>query len=190
MNNKFLNLYESVSQRYQKGGVLVGDYVKFIDGFKSHDDYKELPENVKEMIEDMLKSGLNIRVVNTKPFTPTLSPGNVQDIGQKFSADIAVDHGGGRLVGYLSVPTSLIIPDNAYPNLNPLANSQRRKDKVQIKPKEVEQSEEHPSNLSDPGTGKLRKSDISKANKNTTLKGAKGEDPAVKGSYTKNYLAR
>lgn len=190
MNNKFLSLYESVFQKYQHGGVLVGDYVKFVDGYKSHEEYKELSSSAKELIDMILNSGLNLRVVNTKPYTPTFSPGNTQDIGQKYSADIALDHGGGRLTNYLTVPAILLQVDNDYPNLNKLAPSQHRKNKVQIKPTEVETDEEFKANLTDPGTGKLRVSTVSNPKTNTVLPSKSvNKTPAVKEPYTKNYMA-
>lgn len=192
MNNKFLSLYESVFQKYQRQGVLVGDYVKFIDKYKSHEDYKDLPENVKEMIKHMIVSGLNIRVVLTKPWKPAFTGGNTQLTGMYYVADIALDQGGGRLTDYTTVPVSLLVVDNDYPNLNKLAASQHRKDKVQIKPKEVEADEEFKPNLTDPGNGKLKISTVTNPKTNTVLSNQKpaSPTPAVKDSYTKNYLSR
>lgn len=182
MSGKFLSLYESVFQKYQHGGLLVGDYVKFVDGFKSNKAYEVLSSTAKELIADMIKTGLNIRVVLTKSSKPTSSPGNTQDIGQKFSADIALDYGGGRLAGYITVPAVLLDVINDYPNLNKLADSQHRKDKVNIKPKDVEVDKSNLSRQTDQGNGKLKASETELPTKDTVLPNQN------KVSYTKSYM--
>lgn len=183
MSSKFLNLFESVYQRYQHGGLEVGDYVKFIDKFKARHEYDKLSNSAKDIIDQMLKTGLNIRVVLTKPSKPTSSPGNTQDIGQSYSADIALDNGGGRFTSYLTVPAALLVTDNDYPNLNKIADSQRHKDKVNIKPEEVPIDKLNQSRLTDPGTGKLKSSSTELPTKNTSLPNQN------KSPYTKSYIS-
>ena len=181
MNGKFLHLYESVFNKYQRGGFLAGDYVKFVDKFKSHDEYHKLPENVKEIIDDMIKTGLNLRVNMVKPKDPAYSAGNAQLNGSEFVADVVIDHGGGRYIGFISVPTCLLKPDPAYPNLNKMAASQNDKDRTQIKPSKVKQDAKHPTNQSDAGKGKLKPTDVSLPDKNTTIANSNS-------SYTRSYM--
>jgi len=61
-DNKFLTLLEAYESRYNQKGFLVGDVFKFNDDFKSHDQYKALPDNVCAVIDSMIDSGLHIRV--------------------------------------------------------------------------------------------------------------------------------
>lgn len=184
MNSKFLTVFEAVYQRYQHGGLEVGDYVKFIDKFKSHKEYKELSDAVKDSIDNMQKTGLKMRVVLTKSCKPGLSQGNNQNIGQYFSADIALDHSGGRLTDYLTVPAGLLEVINDYPNLNKLADSQRKKDKIDIKPVEVEVDQDHYTRRSDAGNGKIKPSQTELPTKNTVLKHQSKLTP-----YTKSYMS-
>ena len=55
---KVLSLYESYITRYERGGFLVGDIFKFNNNFRSSEDYKALGQNVKDLIDQMIDSGL------------------------------------------------------------------------------------------------------------------------------------
>lgn len=62
-NSKFNPLFESIYSRFKDGsGFLAGDVVKLKSNYKSLDCYKKLSENVRQRIEDMVKTGNNIRV--------------------------------------------------------------------------------------------------------------------------------
>ena len=62
-NSKFVPLYETIYNRFKQGhGFLEGDVVKLKDGYKSVDCYKELPETIKQRLEDIAKSGMNMRL--------------------------------------------------------------------------------------------------------------------------------
>jgi hypothetical protein len=62
-NSKFNPLFESVFKRLTTGsGFLAGDVVKFKSDHKTLDCYKGLSDNVKQCIEEMIKTGNNIRV--------------------------------------------------------------------------------------------------------------------------------
>ena len=96
MNNKFINLWESAIQRFTRGGFLVGDYINFIDDYKSHDSYSELPQELQDQLEDLIAGGLHIRVLNIKDTQPGRFPGNIDtQNGNSVVLDIAADHGGG-----------------------------------------------------------------------------------------------
>lgn len=180
MASKFLTLFESVFKRTQQGGLLVGDYVKFVDGFKTKDSYKSLSDDMKNAIKDLIDCDLPIRVVLTKPHYPSTQPGNAQQTGTSFAADIAADYSGGRYGDPVTVHADLITPINDYPNLNPLGDKLRRKDKVVIKPEEVEEDEQNLSRRTDKGDGKLSTTELKLATKNTTLPSGK--------LYTVNYM--
>ena len=47
---KFIPLFESYMNRFERGGFLVGDIFNFNDNFKSQDEYKDLGQNIKDML--------------------------------------------------------------------------------------------------------------------------------------------
>jgi len=129
-NNKFLSLLEKYQSRFETKGFLVGDVVKFDDDFKSNDSYKSMSDNVKELIDSYIDSGLHIRVTQV-------------DGGNDLV--VAQDHGGGRFVGKVTIPTSFVSPVDFGDNLAPIPEVQRHETKVDIKPVEVPALPENPT---------------------------------------------
>lgn len=121
-DKKFLSLLEKYQSRFEQKGFLVGDVVKFDDDFKSKDSYKSMSDNVKELIDSYIDSGLHIRVTSA-------------DGGNDIV--VAQDHGGGRFVGKVTIPTSFVSPVDFGDNLAPIPEVQRHETKVDIKPVEV-----------------------------------------------------
>ena len=163
-NNKFLNLLEKYQSRFENKGFVVGDVFKFADDFKSHEEYKDLPENVKEVLDSYIDSGLHIRVTQ---------------IGGEYSDQIVVaqDHGGGRFVGKVAIPSCLGGPVDFGDNLPPIPEVQRREDKVTIKPEEV------------PALPTDEEGAVKTGEEFTTAPHLKDEDEEVVAeSYTKKYL--
>ena len=122
-DNKFLNLLETYQSRYEQAGFLVGDVFKFNDNFKSHGDYKAMTQDIKDLLDSYIESGLHLRVVAVQHNPEVVV--------------IAQDHTGGRLVGKVSVTPSLGQPVSFGDNLAPIPDSAKRDDKVNIKPEEV-----------------------------------------------------
>ena len=129
-DNKFLKLLEKYQERFEQKGFLVGDVFKFNDNFKSHESYKALPANVKEVLDSYIDSGLHIRV--------TQADGSDHIV-------VAQDHGGGRFVGKVSIPCCLGAPADFGDNLPPIPEVQRHETKVDIKPVEVPALPENPT---------------------------------------------
>lgn len=138
MNNKFINLWESAIQRFTRGGFLVGDYINFIDDYKSCECYQHLGQELQDQIEDLIASGLHIRVLNIKDTQPGRYPGNIDtQNGNSVVLDIAADHGGGRYVGQYTIPCSMVQRIDYYPNVAPtIPDGLVRPNKTQIKPVE------------------------------------------------------
>ena len=143
-DKKFVNLHESYMRRYERGGFLVGDVFKFNDNFKSTECYKALGAKTKTMIDQMIDSGLHIRVINIKDSEPARYPANSQTSSLDVVLDLALDTGGGRYSNFVSVPGELGETVLFAPNLLPIPDAMRRKDKVVIKP---EEAEEDPNNI-------------------------------------------
>lgn len=171
MSRKFETLFESVYQRYQRdGGLLVGDYVEFNKNYKSSEQYKELTDEVKAVVDGLVDSGLNLRIVDDKSYYPATVPAGPAGNGYKLMVTVAIDEGGGRYSNYVTVCPSLLTRIDTYPNLMPPSDKREIKRDVNIKPKDVEQDEENQSNLSDvAGKGKLGFGDRKLHNKNVTL---------------------
>jgi len=188
MAKKYLMLVEDYMKRFERGGFLVGDIFEFNKNFKTEDEYKSLGQNVKDMIDEMLDSGLNIRVVGIKDNTGARFPGSNQSSSNDVELSLALDNTGGRFTHYVSVSPSLGQPgDSGYPGLTPIPDEVKRKDKVNIKPKEMEKSNNN-SNKSDRGDGKLSDTERTLTRKNTVLPHKSTSPSPAVASQTHHYL--
>lgn len=168
MGKKYLTLVETYLSRFERGGFLVGDVFKFNDNFKSSEMYKKLGRNSQELIDQMIDTGLHVRVVGIKDTTSPRYPGNPQTSSADVSLTLAVDNGGGRYTHYVNVSPELGTPVSFYPNLPPIPDAAIRPNNVNVKPKELEK-QDNIANKTDKGNGKLSDTNIQLADKNTTL---------------------
>jgi hypothetical protein len=179
MGKKYLTLVETYLSRFERGGFLVGDVFKFNDNFKSSEAYKKLGYNSQELIDQMIDTGLHVRVVGIKDTTSPRYPGNPQTSSADVSLTLAVDNGGGRYTHYVNIAPELGTSVSFYPNLPPIPDAMTRPNNVNVKPKELE-TQDHISNKTDKGDGKLSDTNISLATANTVLKSnSVTADPAV-----------
>lgn len=144
--SKFLALIETVNQRFQKGGFLSGDYIKFKKNFTSHDSFKKLGTNTQEALLNLAKdtdlTKMHLRVVGVKSEYPATTPDNPNNTGNISYADIVQDLGGGRYNQIYTVPIDLIDKiDDYYPSSAPIPDGFKLADRTQIKPEEIKQSE-------------------------------------------------
>jgi hypothetical protein len=175
MEKKFIKVCESAISRYTRGGILVGDYVEFAKGYKKDQEYTALHDNIKDAIEELIKSGLRIRVSGVDDYYPTRSPGNPDTANGKVSVKISADQGGGRYLYSITVPPCLLTTLDYYPNLAPLPDAFNRDDKHTDTPEEVKAVD-----------GGIKGGDYSLPTQNTVVKPTKGKKKEV--SYTANYL--
>ena len=191
MSHKFLNLIESTIQRMTNGGVLVGDRVSLIDGYKSKEDFKSLPDSVKEYITSLFKDNdLNKKVINIKTEMPSRAPGNEDNRGASFFADVAVELANGLYdnKNAVTVPVSIIQVHDDGINRSPVPDSQKYDNKVQIDPVEPEENEEQQQTMTQQGDS-LKKSNLSNPRQNTKIPSKPATpSPAVKESYTSQYM--
>ena len=187
---KFIPLLESYMKRFERGGFLVGDIFKFDDKFKSHEEYKALGQSVKDMLDEMIDSGLHIRVVDIKDTSPQRYPAS-SDGGSLIPVlSIALDHTGGRITHRCSIPSCLGQPgESPYPNLDPIPDSLYRKNRVNIKPEELAEDEENLSNKTDKGDGKLSQTQIKLPTQNTQIPSSAATPSMEVNAYTKDYLS-
>lgn len=188
MAKTYLLLVEDYMKRFERGGFLVGDVFKFDGKFKSTDAYKTLGQNTKDLIDDMLATGLHVRVVGINDTNGQRYPGNPQTSdASSIQLSLAIDNGGGRYSHYVTVSPSLGQPESHYPNLLPIPDAMRRKGKVNIKPKELDKSD-NIANKTDKGDGKLSDTNLSLPTTNTTLPVKSATPSPAVASYTHQYL--
>jgi hypothetical protein len=187
MAKKYLTLVEAYLSRFQRGGFLVGDVFKFNDNFKTLDSYKELGQNVKDMIDQMIETGLNVRIVGIKDTTSPRYPGNPQTSSSDVELTLALDTGGGRYTHYINISPEMGQPLNIYPNLPPIPDEVRHKSKVNIKPEELEKMD-NVANKTDRGTGAYMDTERSLAKDNTVLPSVQATPSPAVTSYTHEYL--
>jgi len=184
---KFLTLFEAYFSRHQRGGFLVGDVFKFNNDYKTTEGYKELGQNSKDLIDQMIDSGLNVRVVGIKDTTSPRFPGNPQTASNDVELTLALDNGGGRYTHYVNILPELGAPETFYPNLPPIPDAVKRKNNVNIKPEELDKSD-IVNNKTDKGDGKLSDTERALPQTNTVIpSNAATPSPAVT-SYTHQYL--
>ena len=199
MKKKFLKLYESTMDRLNRGGYLVGDIVKFRDDAHTHDFFTNCSEVIRLKIKDYMESGDTLRVKNiTNVYPAVLGAGNTDDAGS-VNVEVCRETAPGRFdqSGILVHPDMLIVID-VYPNLTPVPDKLKRKEKITITPEEVkdEEGEEVPFYSPKLATrrsdvhGKMEAGDRSLKNTNTVIasnKNAIASDPAA---YVHNYLPK
>lgn len=187
MAKKYLTLVEAYLSRFQRGGFLVGDVFKFNDNFKTTEQYKKLGLNVKDMIDQMIETGLNVRVVGIKDTTSPRYPGNPQTSSSDVELSLALDNGGGRYSHYINISPEMGQPLDIYPNLPPIPDATVRKSKVNIKPEELERMD-NITNKTDRGTGSYVDTEISLPTNNTALPSVQASPSPALASYTHEYL--
>jgi hypothetical protein len=201
MKRNFVKLYESAISRYTRGGFLAGDVVKFNDDAFNDPWYKNLGENTKEKIQNMVKSGLNLRVSNIKNTLPAvMGAGNIDDMTIDTNLDITSEIAPGRYMDFVTIPARLVSPVGSYPNLPEVPEVFKKDDpgkRAHIKAKVVkDEQEEVPfytpqgTRLSDIGNKKLTTGDRVLKNQNTVIPSSPAEGHKDPASYTYNYLPK
>lgn len=186
-SNKFNTIFEAAMSRYQRGGFLVGDVVTLKQGVQSTPEWKKLNDRLKTRINDMVASGLHIRVTNITNAVPSvLNPNPDASTGEVY-LDVALDEGGGRFSNQVVLPSQFFDSVEMEPGSSvPIPDAWKHHANVNIKPEEFVEDEEHPSRQTMQGD-KLSKSELSLASKNTSIPSkAATKSPCVGGMH--DYL--
>jgi len=202
MQKKFLTLIENAIVRNTNGGLLVGDVVKLVDSFKTKEEFKELPDNVKEKILDLSKSDLNLFITAIKTEYPSNYTASELNRGGCFYVEIAPELAPGLLdrQNKITVCSTLVVPDNQYPNLPRIPNSLRRKERINMKPIPVDAYEENEETINSPHNqtcktqqgDKLKWTEKELPTKNTVIPSHSAKDPVIKPiseSYINKYMS-
>ncbi|NDB82799.1 MAG: hypothetical protein EB127_08670 [Alphaproteobacteria bacterium] len=119
--SKFIPLYETIYNRFkQGGGFLEGDVVKLKDNYKSAECYKNLPESIKQRLEDSAKSGYNLRV--GRLHTPDAQYGALGNISLPAThADLYQERAPGSFGNLVTVPIDILEVIDTGVNLPPVS---------------------------------------------------------------------
>lgn len=200
MEKRFVKLYEAALTRYTRGGFLANDVVKFVDNVLRNDFFKSQPDSMKGAVKDLMDCGLNLRVKNVKSYRPAvMGAGNPDYNGVEFTVEIVPELAPGRFdyQRSVTVPASLLVHQDFYPNLPPVPDKFKYDNKVQISPKEVEiKTDKVPfsatqqTRMSDLGNNKLSAGNRELTDTNIKIPSepvASQKDPAT---YTAGYLPK
>jgi hypothetical protein len=108
MGKKFDKIFEAVVSRYNVGGYLPGDIVKFRTGYKSTPTYKAMHSEMQRELDELANSGLNIKVTQVGSKTYNQSSANDHKTADNVVITVAGDHGGGRYYNSITVSPEMI----------------------------------------------------------------------------------
>ena len=172
MGKKFDAIFESVVSRYQTGGYLPGDIVKFRPDYKSCDCYKAMPSVMKQELDELIKSGLNIKVVQVGDRLSGVTGANQHKTADMAVITIAGDQGGGRHFGSITVKPEMIdILDAGDPSPDIPGQFRWDDDKyTNGKSEEWKSDNQNITRVTDKGNGKNTPTNLKLAGESTRLK--------------------
>lgn len=171
MGKKFDKIFESVIQRYQTGGFLKGDRVKFKNGYKGSGAYKAMHPEMKKELDDLVASGLNILVTQVGDNLSGASSGNQFKTPENAVITVAGDHGGGRHFGQVTVPAEMLeFAENDGINHPKVPDEFVRKSPGYEKGEKYQRDSKFITNVTDKGTGKNTPTNLKLAGESTRIK--------------------
>jgi len=144
--NKFKTLLEGTFSRFQGGGFLVGDIVKFKNDAMNSEWVKKQASNLLEKLKEFTECDEHIRISSVKGLRPAVS-GSVQQDMQvgEFYCDIVREKAPGLFMDFITVPAEILEYQDPGINLPEIPDSQKGHDTTQIQPEQIEQLENDPS---------------------------------------------
>jgi hypothetical protein len=153
MDTKFTVLYENMLERYQQGGYILGDRVKFKKDCMSMDFFKSKGQSFLDIVKACMDPGfdLSLRVgaiKSTRPTTTQNYRGGSESPDDQY-ADIYIEYAPGLYRNPMTVPIGALELQDDGINRGPIPDSVKRKSKITIKPESVkaEQTVKHDINL-------------------------------------------
>ena len=153
METKFDVLFENLLERYQQGGFLIGDRVRFKKDALNSEFMKGKGQNFIDVVKSCMDPSfdLNLRVSAIKSVYPTTTQNyrGGTESPDKIYADVIVEYAPGLYRTPMTVPIELLELQDDGINTGPVPDSVRRKNKINIKPEktEAEQSADFDINL-------------------------------------------
>lgn len=137
--DKFTKIFESNFNRFQGGGLLAGDVVKFIDNAINDKWFDGQTSTIKDKVQEILNTDLNLRVASVKALRPAADGGAQQDQQtDNFYCDVALERAPGLYTDIMTIPVHLIQVVDLEGNLAPIPDSLRADDQSHIEPREVD----------------------------------------------------
>ena len=153
METKFDVLFENLLERYQQGGFIIGDRVRFKKDALKSDFMKNKGQNFIDIVKSCMDPGfdLNLRISAIKSIYPTTTQNyrGGTESPDKIYADVIVEYAPGLYRTPMTVPIEILELQDDGINTGPVPDSIRRKSKINIKPEktEAEQSADFDINL-------------------------------------------
>lgn len=153
MGKKFDKIYESVISVTNYGGYAPGYIVKFRPDYKTNLAYKALPTYLRDEVDELVNSGLNIKVVQVGHNKSGDSAGNSFKTADNVTVTVAADQGGGRFYGSVTVPSEMIdlVSKDAF--TAPIPDQWVRDDKTDYKPRVHKDDNTHITRQTNKGSG-------------------------------------
>jgi hypothetical protein len=176
-NSKFNSLYQETYGRFTQGnGFLVGDVVKLKSGYENAEGYKELGENIKQRLADIVKTKNNLRVGRLHSYdASTRYSAEGASAGPARLADCYEETAPGMWRNLVTVPVACLEEVDMGMNLPPVPDNQKdTRDRVTM-PEEVNKAKEFKSKATNQETSTMKKQthvekgDYELATKNTKL---------------------
>jgi hypothetical protein len=175
MSKKFNVLLENLLERYQSGGFLIGDRVKFRKDWSKLDFFKSKALSFIQMIEATSdpKFDLNLRVSALKSIYPTTTQnyrGGTESPDHIY-ADVIIEYAPGLYRNPMTVPVEALELQDDGINRGPVPDSLKRKNNVTNKPEVVKTKENNDF-----------KAEVNLTDKNTKLPGGNNWDDSKPGA--------
>jgi len=198
MKKRFLKLYESWLTRYNHGGFLQGDIVKFKADALKHYFIKTQSDELVKNLEDLIKDGRTLRVTNViNKFPAVMGTGNPDDVGPDFTVEVGLDEGGGRIYKTAIAHVGMLDKIDTVPGLEEVPDRNKYDNKIKIKPVEVkDEAEEVPfysparTRTADLGNKKLAPTETKLKNVNTVIPSSPNVNAKDPASYTAKYMPK
>jgi hypothetical protein len=181
MKTKFNILLENLLGRYQQGGYLIGDRVRFKKDCLNLEFFKTKGTNFLDVVKSCMDPGfdLNLRIASLKSIYPTTTQNyrGGTESPDSIYADVIIEYAPGLYRNPMTVPIESLEYQDDGINRGPVPDSTVYKNKEQQKPKEVE---------ADSSAG----FNVNFADKNTSIPGGKkwnDKAPGAGNAPTKKY---
>lgn len=142
METKFDVLYENVLERYQQGGFLIGDRVRFRKDVLKMDFFKNKGQNFLDVVRACMDPSfdLNLRVSALKSIYPTTSQNyrGGSESPDSIFADVIIEYAPGLYRNPMTVPIEALELQDDGINRGPVPDSLKRKSRINIKPEKIE----------------------------------------------------
>lgn len=140
METKFDVLFENMLERFQQGGYLIGDRVRFKKDVLKMDFFKSKGSNFLDVVKACMDPGfdLNLRISAIKSTRPTTTQnyrGGTESPDDIY-ADVIIEYAPGLYRNPMTVPIGALELQDDGINRGPIPDSIKRKSKIQIKPED------------------------------------------------------